>query len=84
MSHEEGRLPRSLPVVVCRFLRTKNAFGTRETGAVDWREGHSTTAVYWCLRTMETWGTDERVAHAHDCRAGRSCFEAPFGADDVA
>ena len=23
----------------------------------DWREGTSSTAVFWCLRTMETWGT---------------------------
>jgi hypothetical protein len=61
------------------MLRTKNAFGTREPGAPDWREGTSTSAVYWCLRTMETWGLDDRPAHAHDCRAGRECFESPEG-----
>jgi hypothetical protein len=68
---------RRLPIVVCRMLRTKKAFGTPEEGAADWREGRSTTAVYWCLRTMEAWGTDDAAAHVHDCREGRACFEAP-------
>jgi hypothetical protein len=69
--------PVTLPVVpeVCRKLRTKTAFGTVEGLAHDWREGASSTAVYWCLRTMETWGPDQRVAHARDCRAGRRCYE---------
>jgi hypothetical protein len=67
-----------LPLVVCKFLRTKKAFGSPEDGAPDWREGRSTTAVYWCLRSMETWGPDEQVTHAHECREGRACFEAPY------
>jgi hypothetical protein len=67
--------------VVCRKLRTKMGFGTLEGALHDWREGASSTAVFWCLRTMETWGTDDRPAHATECRAGRGCFEAPDGAD---
>lgn len=67
---------RQLPVV-CRKLRTKTAFGTLEGLRADWREGTSSTAVFWCLRTMETWGTDQRPAHACSCREGRACFEAP-------
>ena len=67
--------------VVCRKLRTKTSFGTLEGLTRDWREGASSTAVFWCLRTMETWGLDQRPAHAADCRAGRSCFAAPDGAD---
>jgi hypothetical protein len=69
--------------VVCRKLRTKAAFGTLEGMTHDWREGASSTAVYWCLRTMETWGTDDRPAHAADCRAGRACFEPPDGAESI-
>lgn len=72
---EQARAVRRLPVV-CRKLRTKNSFISPPDGAKDWREG-STTAVYWCLRTMETWGTDERLAHPHECGADRACFAAP-------
>jgi len=81
----EREAARRLPVVpvVCRKLRTKTAFGTLEGLTRDWREGASSTAVYWCLRTMETWGTDQRPAHAADCRHGRSCFAAPDGAADT-
>jgi hypothetical protein len=86
MSGERERV--ELPVVpevpvpvVCRKLRTKTAFGTLEGLTRDWREGASSTAVFWCLRTMETWGTDQRPAHAAQCRTGRACFEAPDGVD---
>ena len=69
---DRKRLP-----IVCRKLRTKTDFGTLEGLTADWREGTSSTAVFWCLRTMETWGTDQRPAHARSCREGRACFEAP-------
>ncbi len=62
---------------VCRHLRTKTAFGTFRGGLYSWQSGRSTTAVYWCLRTMETAGPDERFAHPHACREGRACFEPP-------
>jgi len=65
--------------VVCKKLRTKHAFGSPASGASDWRLGQSSTAVYWCLGTMETWGKDDAVAHPHRCLAGRCCFEAPVG-----
>jgi hypothetical protein len=71
---------RHLPVV-CRKLRTKTAFGTLEGLTRDWREGSSSTAVFWCLRTMEMWGTDQRPAHATECRRGRACFAPPDEVD---
>jgi hypothetical protein len=67
-----SRLP-----IVCRKLRTKQAFGAIAPGPVDWREGDSTTDVFWCLKTMETWGPDDEFAHARRCVSGRACFEAP-------
>ncbi|HEY8041118.1 MAG TPA: hypothetical protein VIF15_15030 [Polyangiaceae bacterium] len=76
MSEERVRLP-----IVCRKLRTKTGFGTLEGLARDWREGASSTAVFWCLRTMETWGTDQQPAHASACRQGRECFASPEGQD---
>ena len=71
------RESRAAVPVVCRKLRTKTAFGTLEGLTRDWREGASSTAVFWCLRTMETWGVDDRPAHASACRRGRTCFAAP-------
>jgi len=61
---------------VCRLLRTKTAFGTMSFEDEDWRDGESTTAVYWCLSTMETAGPDDALCHPSACRAGRSCFRA--------
>jgi hypothetical protein len=77
---EERKLPvvaEAEPPVVCRKLRTKTAFGSMQPGAHDWRHGDSTTAVYWCLVTMETAGADDGLAHPHACGVGRSCFVPP-------
>jgi hypothetical protein len=62
---------------VCRRLRTKTAFGTFRGNLYSWQSGRSTTAVYWCLRTMETVGPDDTFAHPHACLSGRGCFESP-------
>jgi hypothetical protein len=64
--------------VICRMLRTKTFFGTYTSTGDDWRMGDSTTAVYWCLDTMETAGPDDALAHPHCCCAGRSCFKPPL------
>jgi hypothetical protein len=74
----EGEEGKRLPLLVCRMLRTKTAFGSMQPGAPDWRSGDSTTAVYWCLKTMETAGIDGGYAHPHVCGAGRGCFEGPI------
>ena len=63
---------------VCRLLRTKHAFGTFVGNLYSWQAGASTTAVYWCLSTMETAGPDDGYAHPHQCRRGRACFEEPI------
>jgi hypothetical protein len=75
-----GTLPHALPVV-CRMLRTKTFFGTYTSVGGDdgdWRAGDSSTAVYWCLDTMETAGPDDRLAHPHECCGGRQCFKPPL------
>lgn len=69
--------------LVCRKLRTKLAFGTLE-GVPDWRDGESSEASYWCLRTLESFGPDGSFSHPHRCGSGRSCFAAPAGSDLVA
>jgi hypothetical protein len=63
--------------VVCRLLRTKTAFGSFVGNLHAWQTGASTTAVYWCLNTMESAGPDDVYAHPHLCREGRTCFEEP-------
>lgn len=69
------------PVVVCRRLRTKTAFGALVTDcsleAAPWDTGASTTAVYWCLGTMGSAGPDDGLAHPHACHEGRACFVSP-------
>jgi len=62
---------------VCRRLRTKKAFGSFHGNLYSWQSGDSTTAVYWCLRTMETVGPDDGFAHPHACMSGRECFVPP-------
>ncbi|HWP40479.1 MAG TPA: hypothetical protein VNL70_06090 [Tepidisphaeraceae bacterium] len=66
----------SLPPV-CRMLRTKTAFGLLDYDEQGpWELGASTTAVYWCLCTMQTAGPDDLLAHPESCREGRSCYRA--------
>ena len=60
---------------VCRMLRTKTAFGSYGEVGDDWRDGESTTAVYWCLGTMETAGPDDMYCDPHKCRADRACYQ---------
>ena len=62
---------------VCRMLRTKNYFAAYDEldGVEPWEMGASTTAVYWCLNTMQTAGPDDNFAHPDICREGRSCFQ---------
>lgn len=61
---------------VCRMLRTKNAFGSysEDVHEVPWQAGESTTAVFWCLKTMDTAGPDDDFAHPSTCRPGRACY----------
>ena len=66
----------SSPPKVCRMLRTKTAFGAF-SGNDDqpWQSGESTTAVFWCLSTMETAGPDDIYCHPETCKPGRACFQ---------
>ncbi len=63
------------PAKVCRLLRTKTAFGFTNDD-IPWETGESTTAVYWCLGTMETAGPDDQYCHPHTCGPHRACYKA--------
>jgi hypothetical protein len=62
---EEGR-------GLCRDLRTKRYYyaPVGEPGAAF---DTSSTAQYWCLRTMRVVGPDEAAVSPEACRRGRSC-----------
>jgi hypothetical protein len=36
---------------------------------------HGAEAFYWCNRTLNEIGADDRPAHLRTCIPGRSCFE---------
>lgn len=62
---------------VCRKLRTKLAFTPLVDSAGEqllWQRGDGSTAVYWCLSTMECAGPDGGLAHATVCKSGRGCY----------
>ena len=65
---------------VCKLLRTKNAFAkyVAHENQAPWQTGQSTTAVFWCLKTMETAGPDDCFAHPSRCQQGRSCYRDEF------
>lgn len=66
--------------VVCSLLRTKHAFGSFGPDVSPWQEGLSSTAVFWCLCTMDQAGPDDGRVHAERCREGRACFVDPAAA----
>ena len=67
----------SSPPKVCRLLRTKTAFGSLSLHDEEpWQMGASTTAVFWCLSTMETAGPDDLYCHPETCKSGRACFQS--------
>lgn len=72
MNPSDSKAPKT-----CRLLRTKSPLEPLLDNRVSWETGHCSTAVYWCLMTMESSGPDDRLAHAHDCSPQRTCFKCP-------
>ena len=56
----------------CRHLRTKMMSVVTGTGTSTRAEYPSTSAAYWCLKTMGPVGPDDGPAGLDDCRAGRA------------
>lgn len=76
----EGTLPEAAPADVCRKLRTKLAFSLllgADGAPLAWQRGDGSTAVYWCLGTMECAGPDGGLVHAAECGPGRICYLPP-------
>jgi hypothetical protein len=60
---------------LCRHLRTKTWLAPDAFGDGDPRQS-SSTAQYWCLRTMRPDGPDGGFVLPEECTDGRICFEA--------
>jgi hypothetical protein len=63
---------------LCRHLRTKtwyvpDSFTERDISR------SSSTAQYWCLRTMRPAGPDGALVLPEDCTVERGCFEPSIG-----
>ena len=76
MSTPLPQVPQDVKASVCRMLRTKTAFSFTDPEETPWQDGTSTTAVYWCLGTMETAGPDNVLCHPSTCVPGRGCYQA--------
>lgn len=62
---------------VCKNLRTKVSYVPADRSP-DYLRESSPTAQYWCLRTMQSLGPDDRVVCPEECQTGRKCF-VPLG-----
>ena len=71
-SFREGR--REPDPLLCRHLRTKTWYVPDSYAERDVSQS-SSTAQYWCLKTMRSDGPDGALALAEDCVEGRGCFE---------
>ncbi len=60
--------------LLCRYLRTKTWYVPDSYAERDVSRS-SSTAQYWCLKTMRSDGPDGALALAEDCVGGRGCFE---------
>lgn len=67
----------SAKLVPCRYLKTKNPFGTSAASHEEWDPTMKTTSSYWCVRTMSFAGPDDGFAHLTRCVSGRSCYQPP-------
>ena len=61
----------------CKYLRTKNRYGSIPKNAESWLPGVDTTSNYWCLRTMSPAGPDDHYVHLSRCTHSRACHEQP-------
>ncbi len=75
MSEATGRgAPDGGPATLCRHLRTKKYYYGTPRESLESAD-LSTTAQFWCLRTMRVVGPDEGSVTARSCRPPRSCCE---------
>lgn len=64
----------ALPVVPCRHLRSKGMY--IYTDGQDHSHDQYDNTIYWCLRSMKSFGPDDdQVDRESCCDGGRTCHE---------
>ena len=75
MSEPKHPEPDFLPPDICPLLRTKSlALNTHYEPTVFEERAQSNVAVFYCMKTMGTFGPDDLDIGPDDCRCGRSCW----------
>ena len=67
--------PTTADAAPCALLRTKGMYLPPNPKADGITPGGSSTAVYWCLKTMKMTGPDEGHVAPDSCIPGRSCYK---------
>jgi hypothetical protein len=61
--------------VPCRHLRSKGMYVYNDFQGEP-SQGDYDNTVYWCLKTMKSFGPDDELVDGPECRTpGRTCYE---------
>jgi len=58
----------------CRFLKSKNPFGTFQGGDDDSFVLDDANTIFWCVKSLGAGGPDNGPVDPRLCINGRSCF----------
>ncbi len=65
--------PRRIP---CRHLRSKAMYVYTDGISGGPRDDDDDNSIYWCLKTMTSFGPDDAFVDSRDCKSsGRECYE---------
>jgi hypothetical protein len=69
----EQASPSAIP---CRHLRSKGMYVYTDGIAGEPNDDEFDSSIYWCLKTMTSFGPDDEFVDRRACRmTGRSCYE---------
>lgn len=63
--------PQAAPTIQCKHLRCKEMY----YGAHGQQDESAFPQVYWCAKTLESYGPDKDGADSEECCEGRTCYE---------
>jgi hypothetical protein len=66
-----------LDIKHCRYLKSKNPFGTLEGGDNPRFVYDDANTIYWCVKSMGAGGPDDGPIDPRLCIKGRSCYAEP-------
>jgi hypothetical protein len=65
-------------IKVCQCLRTRTIYGNVADDFETWHDSVTSSASFWCLKTMSPAGPDEHFVHIGQCGPHRLCYEPPL------